>query len=46
MVELGTEDLQKLTEAIEDLYYFEFVYGECSIIQFTLDSTLLSMTSW
>ena len=27
-VKLGQEDLQKLMEAIEDRYYFEFVFGE------------------
>ena len=26
--ELEEEDLQRLKHAIEDLYYFEFVYGE------------------
>lgn len=27
--ELGAEDVDKLKHAIEDLYYFEFVYGNC-----------------
>ena len=26
------KDLDTLKEAIEDLYYFEFIYGECSNI--------------
>lgn len=28
-VQLDAEELAQLKEAIEDLYYFEFVYGEC-----------------
>lgn len=27
-VKLGQDDVQKLMEAIEDRYYFEFVFGE------------------
>ena len=31
-VGLGTEELDILREAIEDLYYFEFVFGEMKMI--------------
>ena len=27
-VELGEKEVKKLREAIEDLYYFEFIFGE------------------
>ena len=36
---LGQDDLDQLREAVEDLYYFEFVYGgwsdECADLVFT-----------
>ena len=31
-VELGEKELDQLREAIEDLYYFEFMFGEISLM--------------
>ena len=38
---LGEEDIAMLQSAIEDLYYFEFVYGKCLEIPVALLTAVL-----